>query len=124
MELLDPFLGHLDAILLCILGLSAETKPLRMLEEGVHIARVRGIQDVEKVYTVGQVSLGLLLREKLGEVGLLHHLGDQVDHAELVVFRYLYRTNLGHRDEMLLAGEDKLDKVLRQLLLRGKVVLS
>jgi hypothetical protein len=25
---------------------------------------------------------------------------------------------------MLLAGEDKLDKVLRQLLLRGKVVLS
>ena len=124
MELLNPFIGHLNAILLCILGLSAETKPLCMLEEGVHIARVRGIQDVEKVYAFGQVSLGLLLREKLGEVGLLHHIGDQVDHAELVVFRYLHWPHLGHGDEMLLAGEDKLDKVLRQLLLRGKVVLS
>ena len=124
MELLDPFIGHLNAILLCILGLSAETKPLRVLEEGVHIARVRGVQDVEEVDAVRQVGLGLLLREKLGEVGLLHHIGDQVDRAELVVFRYLHRPHLGHGDEMLLAGEDKLDKVLRQLLLRGKVVLS
>ena len=87
-----------------------------------------GLQDskdliIEEVDPVGGIGLGLLLWEELCLVRLLHHIGDQVYNAALVVLWNHDRAQLGLRDEVLLSGKDLLDEVFGELLLGWQVIL-
>jgi len=95
-----------------------------VLDQAGDVFWIRGVQDVKEVHPVREICFCLLLWEELGQLGLLHHIRDEVDHTQLVVLRYLSGTDLSQRDQMLLACEHKLYEILRKLLLRGKIILS
>jgi hypothetical protein len=124
LELPLPLLVDLDDVAL-FLGLPAgEPLALRMLDDGVEVLVVGGVDDVKEVVPVREISLGLLLREELGQLGLSHGVLDKVHHAELVVAGHLDGAQLGPGDQMLTASEDILQEVLRDLFDWGQVVLS
>ena len=91
------------------LGLPAgEPLALRMLDNGVEVLVVGGVDDVKEVLPVREISLRLLLREELGDLGLIHDVLYQVNHAELVIAGDLDGEQLGPGDQMLPACEDIL----------------
>jgi len=124
LELLHPLLIHLDDVggVLGVLG--SEPLGMGMLDQGAEVVRVGRVHDVEEVLPVGEICLGPLLGEELGELFLLHHLANEVDHAQLVVLGHFDGAELVQRDEMLSSSEDLFEKVLGDLLLQWQVELA
>ena len=67
-----PLLVDLDDVALFLGLLAGEPLALRMLDDGVEVLVVGGVDDVKEVVPVREISLGLLLREELGQLGLSH----------------------------------------------------
>ena len=97
---------------------------MSMLDEGIEVPMVGGIDDVEEVLPVWHVGRGLLLGKKLGQLGLGHDVLDEVDHAELLIPRDVDRSKLNSRDQVLPTCEHLLEKVLGDFLDGWKVVLA
>ena len=116
LKLLRPLLIHLDGGGVVLRVLRAEPEIVRVLEEGGEVVGVGGVHHVEEELAVGQVRLGALLGEELGQLLLLHDVGDEADDAELVILGHLDGAELGRGDEVLPAGEHLLQEVLGHLL--------
>lgn len=124
MELPHPLLIHLDDVGVVLGVLGSEPLGMGMLDQGAEIVRICRVNDVEEVLPVGEICLGPLLGEELGKLLLLHHLANEVDHAQLVVLGHLDGAELVQRDEMLSSSKDLFEKVLGDLLLHWQVELA
>jgi hypothetical protein len=118
-----PLLCDFDDVVISAWALVTESEVLGVLNQLRYVVVVRGVDHVEEEDAIGQVRLGALLREELGQLRLLHHVADEVHDAELVVLGHLYGAQLGVRDEVLPPGEDLLEEVLGDLLGRRQVIL-
>ena len=101
LKLLRPLLVDLDGGGVVLRVLRAEPQVVGVLEEGGEVVRVGGVHHVEEELAVGQVGLGALLGEELGQLLLLHDVGDEVDDAQLFILGHLDGAELSPWDEML-----------------------
>ena len=69
-----------------------------VLDKTRDVVGLRCVEDVEEELAVRLVGLGPLFGKELCQLRLLHHIGDEVDDAELVVSWNLDRPQLSQRD--------------------------
>jgi hypothetical protein len=98
LELLLPLFVYLDYVALLLGLLAGEPLAMRVVNDGVKVLVVGGVDDIEEVLPVGEIGLRLLLREELRQIGLGHDVLNEVDDAELVVAGHLNGAQLGPGD--------------------------
>ena len=85
---------------------------------------VQGVQDVEEVLPRRALAHRVLIGEVSGEEVVAGELRVQVLHRQLLVVRHLYVGHVLLLDELLLIGQDLLEKVLVDERLRRQVELE
>jgi hypothetical protein len=84
---------------------------------------VCGVDHVEEVDTVRQISLCPLLGEEFCQLRLLHYISNEIYDTKLIILGDLNGTNLCVGDEVLATSENFLEEVFCNLLWRWEVVL-
>ena len=123
LQFLLPLLVDLDEVLVVLWLLPRHSYLLGMLQDGIKVAVVTSVDDVEEILSVRQVGGGLLLGEKLSEFGLSHDVLDEMDHAQLVVPWDIDGPDLIAWDKVLSPVKDLFQKVFRDFLQRSHVEL-
>ena len=101
LKLLCPVLVSLNGGGVVLRILRAQPQVVGLLDEGGEVVKVGGVHHVEEELEVGQVGLGALLGEEIGQVLLLHDVGYEVDNAQLIILGHLVGSELSPGDEVL-----------------------
>ena len=116
LQFLLQLLVDVDYVLVILWLLPRQSYLLGMLQDGIKVAVVGRVDDVEEIFSVRQVGGGLLLGEKLSEFGLSHDVLDEVDHAQLVVPWDIDGPDLIAWDKVLSPRKDLFQEVFGDFL--------
>ena len=114
----------MDALLLHVLALGRHPLLVGMLEDLGEVVRIERVQHVEEILPRGALALRVLVREVRHEVCVLDEHGIQVLDAELIVSGDLYVVDLRLFEQLLLAAQDLLEKVLIDYCLIREIELK
>jgi len=123
MKSVPPLVGHFDGLV--GLGLASHGVALlvRVLDYIRDVLRVERVHDIKGVLAVGQPTRSHLCREEPHELRVVLEHRPQLAHRELVVQRHIDPADLVEPEQRLLAGEDCLEEVFVNHVLRRKIQL-
>ena len=109
-ELILPLRIYLDGFLMSFIPFDGEASCLGILDELLSVFRLDRCQNGEKVFTITNSTLSILVREVLGHIGHLDALLVQVGDRYLIVLGWIAVDHLFGLQQLLLSFQDLLEK--------------